>query len=146
MASVFDVARYILQKQGPMTTMKLQKLVYYCQAWSLVWDEKALFDAPIEAWANGPVVPLLYDIHRGVFQISDLPVGDPNILSQEEKDTIHAVLDGYGDKSAQWLSDLAHMETPWQEARGGLPDGEPCQNEITHAALAEYYMSLLLDE
>ena len=37
---VFDVAAYILQKTGSMTTMKLQKLVYYSQAWSLVWDEK----------------------------------------------------------------------------------------------------------
>ena len=44
MASVFDVAAYILEKQGEMTTLKLQKLVYYSQAWSLVWDEKPLFD------------------------------------------------------------------------------------------------------
>ena len=35
---VFDVAAYILEKIGSMTTMKLQKLVYYSQAWSLVWD------------------------------------------------------------------------------------------------------------
>jgi len=27
--SVMDVASYILEKQGEMTTMKLQKLVYY---------------------------------------------------------------------------------------------------------------------
>ena len=37
MASVYDVAAYILEKQGAMTTWKLQKLVYYSQAWSLVW-------------------------------------------------------------------------------------------------------------
>lgn len=43
MANVSDVAAYILQKHGRMTTMKLQKLVYYSQAWSLVWDEKPLF-------------------------------------------------------------------------------------------------------
>jgi uncharacterized phage-associated protein len=55
-ASVFDVAQYILRKQGGMTTMKLQKLVYYAQAWSLVWDEEPLFDQPIEAWSNGPGV------------------------------------------------------------------------------------------
>ena len=41
---VFDVAAYILEKIGSMTTMKLQKLVYYSQAWSLVWDEKRLFE------------------------------------------------------------------------------------------------------
>ena len=34
MASVFDAAAYILEKKGEMTTLKLQKLVYYAQAWS----------------------------------------------------------------------------------------------------------------
>ena len=43
MASVFDVAAYILHRAGTMTAMKLQKLVFYSQAWSLVWDEKPLF-------------------------------------------------------------------------------------------------------
>lgn len=64
MASVFDVAAYILERQGPMTTWKLQKLVY-CQAWSLVWDDDVLFPEEIEAWANGPVVRELYNAHRG---------------------------------------------------------------------------------
>ena len=27
--TIFDVAKYILTKLGPMTTMKLQKLCYY---------------------------------------------------------------------------------------------------------------------
>jgi len=45
MASVHDVAAYILDKRGPMSHMKLQKLVYYCQAWSLVWDEELFFFA-----------------------------------------------------------------------------------------------------
>ena len=63
MVDVKDVAQYILDKQGGMTTWKLQKLVYYCQAWSLVWDDEPLFPDDIEAWANGPVVRKLYDIH-----------------------------------------------------------------------------------
>jgi len=32
----------------------------------LVWDEKPLFRAQIEAWANGPVVRSLYDVGGGV--------------------------------------------------------------------------------
>ena len=71
MADVFDVAKYILEKQGSMTTMKLQKLVYYSQAWSVVWDEKPIFEERIEAWASGPVVRELYEEHRGMFIISD---------------------------------------------------------------------------
>jgi uncharacterized phage-associated protein len=55
MPSVLDVAQYILQRSGGMTTGKLQKLVYYSQAWSLVWDQRPLFNERIEAWANGPI-------------------------------------------------------------------------------------------
>lgn len=55
---VNNVARYILERQeGRVSTMKLQKLVYYAQAWNLVWDEKPLFNSRIEAWANGPITP-----------------------------------------------------------------------------------------
>ena len=49
MANIFDVARYILEVKGSMSTMKLQKLCYYCQAWSLVWDDSPLFDEDFEA-------------------------------------------------------------------------------------------------
>jgi uncharacterized phage-associated protein len=145
MASVFDVAKYILEKQSPMTTMKLQKLVYYCQVWSLVWDEKPIFAERIEAWASGPVVRELYDEHKGMFLIStsDLGKGNTTKLTPEEKETIDAVLGAYCDKSAQWLSDLTHMEKPWNEAREGIPDGENCTNEITLASILEYYCSLL---
>ena len=142
MANVVDVAQYILHKQCKMTTMKLQKLVYYSQAWSLVWDEKPLFPECIQAWASGPVVPELYDSHRGIFTISRLRKGDVENLEPDEKETIDAVLNTYGDRSAQWLSDLTHMENPWSEARQGLSPGQSCDKEITLASMCEYYSSL----
>ena len=55
MATVFDAAKFILERKGQMSTMKLQKLCYYAQVWSLVWDDYPLFDEDFEAWANGPV-------------------------------------------------------------------------------------------
>lgn len=142
MANVHDVAADILAKQGEMTAMKLQKLVYYAQAWSLVWDEKPLFPEPIEAWANGPVVYALYNEHRGMFRVSDWPQGDPRKLTKDERETIDAVLKTYGDKSSQWLSDLTHMEAPWRETRSDLPPNVPCRRVISHASMAEYYGSL----
>lgn len=143
MATAFDVAAYILQKQGPMTAMKLQKLVYYSQAWSLVWDEEAIFDNRIEAWANGPVLPSLYYWHRGKFMVAadDCP-GDAEDLSPAQVETIDAVLTAYGDKSSQWLSELTHSEDPWKSARRGLSPGERGSREITQAAMAEYYGAL----
>lgn len=142
MANVFDVAQYILHKQGTMTTMKLQKLVYYCQAWAVVWDSQPIFNEEIQAWASGPVVPELYQAHKGKYQISMLVGGDIKNLGIQEKETIDCVLEFYGDKSAQWLSDLTHMERPWNEAREGIPIGYNCDNEITLSSLEEYYGSL----
>lgn len=142
MATAHDVAAYILKKLGRMTAMKLQKLVYYSQAWSLVWDEKPLFKNRIEAWVNGPVVPHLYAVHRGMFDLKEWPKGDPGNLNAVQRETIDAVLGFYGDKSSQWLSDLTHSESPWRDARRGLAPMERGGNEITHAAMAEYYGSL----
>jgi uncharacterized phage-associated protein len=142
MADVYDVAQYILDKLGPMTAWKLQKLVYYSQAWSLVWDERPLFAARIEAWANGPVAPDLYNQHRGHFIVRKIDLGFPGRIDKDGQETIDAVLGYYGDKHAQWLSDLTHAEAPWKDARGDLASGAPCQNEITHEAMAAYYESL----
>jgi uncharacterized phage-associated protein len=143
MATVHDVAAYILSKQGRMTAMKLQKLLYYSQAWSLVWDEKPLFKARIEAWANGPVVPEVYREHRGAFNVGKAwPKGHSDALTATERETVDAVLEFYGDKSSQWLSDLTHQEDPWRDARSGFAPGQRCGREITHAAMAEYYGSL----
>jgi len=122
--------------------MKLQKLIYYCQAWSLVWDEEPLFDESIEAWANGPVVRELYARHKGQFNISTWKRGDKSKLSKKQKDTINSVLKYYGDKSSQWLSDVTHKEDPWKEARKGLGPNMKGDHIISHASMMEYYSSL----
>ncbi len=142
--TVFEVAKYILQKQGPTSAMKLQKLVYYSQAWSLVWDEKPLFNESIEAWVNGPVVRELYDFHKGSFNLNEEDFKDysTECLSETQKESIDTVLKAYGSKSAQWLSDQTHSEKPWIEARKGLSENERGNNQITHFSLAEYYGSL----
>lgn len=144
--SVYDVAAYILNKYGSITTMKLHKLLYYCQAWALVWDEKPLFEEVIEAWANGPVVSQLFAYHRGMYTISSLPIGNKDSLDESQRATINAVLDFYGAKSAQWLIDLTHMEDPWRNARKGLATIERGSKLITLDSMAAYYSSLRLDE
>ena len=142
MANVLDVASYILSQKGKMTAMKLQKLAYYSQAWSLVWDEAPLFNDKIEAWVNGPVAPTLYHAHKGHFIIGKVQGGDARRLNKIQKETIGIILEHYGDKSSQWLSDLTHAEEPWQNARKGLSPRTRGNREITKAAMAEYYGSL----
>ena len=124
-----------------MTAMKLQKLVYYCQAWSLVWDGRPMFSEDIEAWVNGPVVRELFKEHQGRFTLGpgDLQRGDASQLDSDAVATIDSVLDFYGDKTPQWLSDLTHMERPWQEAREGLPNEARSGRPISLEVMAEYY-------
>lgn len=108
MANVFDVAAYILEKEGEMTTMKLQKLCYYAQAWSLAWEGRPLFDEDFQAWANGPVCRELYNKHAGYFEIKDMHFFDgeksSSGLTKKEKDIIKDVLETYGDKTARGKS------------------------------------------
>lgn len=143
MASILDVADYILKELGPLPAMKLQKLVYYSQAWSLVWDDKPLFIARIEAWANGPVAPSLYARHRREYLVTRKMIGgDWRNLEREQRETIDAVIEHYGGRSSQWLSDLTHAEPPWRNARGDLPPQERGKAAISLADMAEYYGSL----
>jgi len=145
MASVFDVAVYFLSKLGSMSAMKLQKLCYYSQAWSLAWDGRKMFRERIEAWANGPVCPLLYNKHKGLFEVNAAnfnDLGKADVFDDTQKETLAAVLDFYGDKSPHWLSELTHAEQPWKDARKGLQPGERGNAEIPDWSMSEYYGSL----
>jgi len=123
MASVFDVASYILSKadldEGDgITHLKLQKLVYYAQGFSVVLLGRPLFPETIEAWTHGPVVPELYNKYRhfGPNVISQTQGGTPDNLTTEEKTLIDDVFSVYGEYSASKLRNLTHNETPWMEA------------------------------
>ena len=62
-----EVARYLIQslreqcpEAGGVEPMKLQALLYYCQAYMLAMAGKPIFSDPIEAWECGPVVESVY--------------------------------------------------------------------------------------
>ena len=143
MANIFDTAKYILERSGSMSTMKLQKLCYYSQAWSLVWDDSPLFEEDFQAWENGPVCPELFFKTQGKYKVSASDESGGNgDLSDNQKDTIDRVLAHYGGHDAQWLSQLTHMEEPWIKAREGMPAGARCTNIIIKESMALYYGGL----
>jgi len=147
MANVFDVAEYVLSMLGETPTMKLQKLVYYCQAWSLAWDGIPLFEEDFEAWMNGPVCPVLYQEHKGIFNVSHgffkSHISDDPNFSQENIDSMNIVISDYGNKAPYWLSELTHMENPWRLARHGFSVGEHSNNIITKESMQIYYEGLI---
>jgi uncharacterized phage-associated protein len=138
-ASVLDVAQYIVDRQGPTDAMKLQKLVYYCQAWSMVWIGRPLFIERIEAWRDGPVVRELFAAHKGRFLVSSVQGGKSSTLTDEQKDIIDSVLGYYAGRTAQWLSERTHSERPWVDARRGLLPFHSSAREISVAALRDFY-------
>ena len=144
MATVFDTAKYILEKLGAVSTWKLQKLCYYSQAWALAWTENPLFNEDFQAWANGPVCSELFDVHRGKYMVdtSDFSKGNSSNLTSDEKDTIDHVLDFYGNMEPYTLREQTHSEAPWKDARQGIPEGVRSQNIISKESMGKYYGEL----
>lgn len=145
MATVQDVAAYVLQKRGPMTAMKLQKLCYYAYGYHLAWEERPLFPERFQAWANGPVSPDLYRCHRGRFQLTDGDVpGDPDLLDDGERESIDLVLRGLGGYTAHQLSTMTHSEPPWAQARAraGAQPLQRSTEELRDDEILEFFDAL----
>ncbi|WP_326642802.1 DUF4065 domain-containing protein [Streptosporangium sp. NBC_01755] len=146
MANVKDVAAYILDKIGPMTAMKLQKLCYYSYGYHLAWEERPLFPERFEAWANGPVSPVLYAKHRGRLhlQAGDID-GNPEALDEGERESVDLVLSSYGEFTASQLSTMTHQERPWVCARQRASVG-PMQRStepLSDADVAEFFEAMI---
>lgn len=141
MAKVADVAQYILDKTGTIYTWKLQELVYYAQAWHLVWTDEPLFDDDIQAWRSGAVCPALHKKYNGSGEIATIDGGDSSRLTDEECEAVDAVLDAYGKFDGQDLINLTYTEKPWQDARIGLEEDEKGSQTISHAAMKTFYAS-----
>jgi uncharacterized phage-associated protein len=141
MANVNDVAAYIIDELGSVAPMKLQKLLYYCQAWHLVCAGEPLFDAEIQAWEHGPVVPDVYRQHGGRRDpLSEWAEGDAERLSAAEAEGVSAVLQQYGTMTASQLRGLTHDEQPWAGAYTGERNVA-----IDHETMRAFYAEKLDD-
>lgn len=138
MTNIFDVAKYIIQlHKNDISVMKLQKLCYYAQAWSLAWTDSPLFNEDFQAWANGPVCPELFYKTQGKYSVNadDIMEGEDN-LSDSQKDIINRVFAHYGEHNAKWLGQLSIMEQPWIQAKNEI------NRIITKESMKEYYKNL----
>lgn len=144
-----DVARYFLQRtfdDGELISpLKMQKLVYYAYAWTLVKNHKRLFSEKIQAWPNGPVAPSLYKELKiyGSMPISEEYLNGSNDVSKNIPDevihTLDEVYEKYSVCSAFELVCLTHNEKPWRNARQGLKVNESSEIEIRDKDIIEEY-------
>lgn len=143
MPNVFDVAKYIAQKQDSLTPMKLQRLCYYAQAWSLVWDDEPLFDEDFQSWESGPVCVELFLKTYNISHIhADDISGNTDNLTSSQKNNVDSVLEYYGGHNAEWLSQLSKMEEPWIQVRNKGTDAKSRIQDIPKDSMKIYYSSL----
>ena len=142
--SITDVAAFILTRTGTIATMQLHKLAFYAQAEHLVRHQGApLFPEDFYAWRSGPVAPLLFILHRNKFLIrpDELPQGDPDRLSDEEKNLIIRICTALGETTGigTELNERVCSEDPWLHARGDKKAHDPGDTLIPKIAMGVYY-------
>ncbi|MFA5932007.1 MAG: type II toxin-antitoxin system antitoxin SocA domain-containing protein [Candidatus Paceibacterota bacterium] len=147
-----SIAEYFIQKSNlssprrVITNKKIQKLVYYAQAWSLAINKRPLFEEKIEAWVHGPAIKSVYDRYKkfGFSVIKKEPdLALIKVISENDKNILEQVWDVYGKYDSSYLEMLTHSELPWQKAREGLTVDESSENEISIASMQEFYSSKL---
>jgi|LakMenEpi03Aug12_release.lakeMendotaPanAssembly.Ray.scaffolds.fasta_scaffold324548_2 uncharacterized phage-associated protein len=136
-----------------ISNLKLQKLVYYAQAWHLANFKKDLFVEDFQAWVHGPVMPALYGeykmfgwkpiIREDLTSVKLLEI--KQLLSNEVLSLLDLITDEYFGMSAFELEQLTHNEEPWVNSRIGLQMDEPSDRIITKESIMKYY-SRYIDE
>lgn len=144
--TVGEVINWLLLQQS-MTPKKLQKMLYYCYAWGLVFFNKngsnienKLFDAKFEAWVHGPTIPKIYYKYKdfGFDEIKQM--NKPELtLTEEVEDLLNQVFDVYSQYNGNQLEALTHAEWPWREARGTASPLKPCHNVLDDKTIFEFY-------
>lgn len=144
------VAKYfvwISNKEGnPVTNKKLQKLIYYAQAWSLALKDKKIFEDKIEAWVHGPAVRAVYGKYKACgFSAIHEEVSEHEIdkIPADVKKLLNDVWKVYGKFDGEYLELLSHSEDPWQKARQGLEPNVGSENEILPDEMKAYYKAKL---
>lgn len=141
------VADYLLaesrERGEVLTNLKLQKLLFYAQAWHLALQGEPLFDEDFQAWVHGPVLPSQY---RRFSNYEWRPIVEEVARPHFDTGAIEAfldeIIDVFGTESAVVLEQMTHRERPWIDARGDIPMDVPSQARIDKAVMREYYGSL----
>lgn len=152
--NINDVVDYIIAQHsdepGSLSILKLQKLMYYVQAWHLAYGKGPLFEGKFQAWVHGPVNRQIYDRFKDSHSLfawlteKDISKNfDAQKLDAEGVAHINEILEAYGDLSGTQLEAMSHSEKPWIEARGERKSHERCETEIREDTMKSFYADLL---
>ncbi|TAF05170.1 MAG: DUF4065 domain-containing protein [Nostocales cyanobacterium] len=122
-----------------LSNLKLQKLVYYAQAWYLALYGQPLFAEDFEAWVHGPVIPDLYQEYKKFGWKPILKDVEEPTFSDQVHEFLKELTEVYFGCDAFELEQMTHREYPWIEARGNIPQDAPSNAIISKEAMKEYY-------
>ncbi len=130
------------QEPDPLTNLRLQKLLYYAQSWSLVVRDSELFPETVEAWRLGPVVPEVYRFFRdgfGVSEITDTHFPSTPDLPPAEAEFVLSIWESYKQHSPPHLSKLTHQELPWRKTWGDRTTQGTGNDPISVSDMEEWF-------
>lgn len=148
------VADYVIVRLSEagagLNLLKLQKLMYYIQAWHIATKGESLFNGKFQAWVHGPVSRELYDrfsrthMMYDAITMRDIDQSESSVkLSESAVLHINEVLDAYGAYSGPQLEKMTHDEEPWIVARGELSSTARCETEIDEDLMGVFYKKAL---
>ncbi|MEH2081354.1 MAG: type II toxin-antitoxin system antitoxin SocA domain-containing protein [Nostoc sp.] len=139
-AAIADYFIWLANETGSyLSNLKLQKLVYYAQAWHLGIYGQSLFDEDFEAWIHGPVIPGLYQEYKSFGWKPILKNAEPQHFSQEIRDFLEELTEAYFGCDAFELEQMTHHEDPWIKARGNLSLDTSSNAILSKESMRDYY-------
>jgi len=131
--------RFAHEVGDPITNLRLQKLMYYAQAWYLALNGEQLIPDAFEAWVHGPALPAVWERFSG-YRWSPISEEVPeHRLPEQVESHLREIMEVYGGLMAWDLERMAHGEDPWRYAREGLPPDEESTNVISEERMKRFY-------
>ena len=128
-----------------ISNLKMQKLCYLAQGWSLALLGRPLFDDVIQAWGKGPAIPPLFRRFKpyrwGALDAYKLRTEPLNVLDPEAQRFLDWIWKKYGRYSGSELRDLTRGQAPWKEAYGDTQPPRRREEEITQASMKAYFLT-----
>ena len=141
-----ELADYLIvesrERGDLLTPLKLQKLMFYADAWHLALHGEELTPERFQAWVHGPVALSQYHRFKENKWRPILDEIERPDLSQKVIAHLNEIVDVFGVETGPALEIMTHQEKPWIEARGGIPDDQPCNNYISKETTRSFYAAL----
>ena len=139
-----DVAKYFVrigtnvEQEEFLTNLKVQKLLYYAQAFHLALNNAILFHEDIEAWQYGPVVRSVYDELKQ-YSSGPIDIAYSETCTIDEDSFLSQIYDIFGPYSASKLVSMTHSEPPWRDSWN--PDNP--REVISLESMKEYFQKFI---